>query len=232
MEQQQEFTATRGNIFQTRLNQLMNDTNTTHSALAEHLNLTRQAVSSYLDGKAFPTLEKFYKICSFFDVSSDYLLGFTNSTLKDTTLQQLTHKTGLSSNTVKVLEELWNNGIPPKDNVEFNIFTVFDFPIKSSFHPQYVIEKMLSDYYFINVFPIALLRYCEMKYTHRKELEIYGENTASISYDVKIAKFMLLEEVQRFIDDFYSILTIKLDERTKEVQKFYEKECEKHGKKD
>ena len=165
MEQQQEFTATRGNIFQTRLNQLMNDTNTTHSALAEHLNLTRQAVSSYLDGKAFPTLEKFYKICSFFDVSSDYLLGFTNSTLKDTTLQQLTDKTGLSSNTVKVLEELWNNGIPPKDNVEFNIFTVFDFPIKSSFHPQYVIEKMLSDYYFINVFPIALLRYCEMKYT-------------------------------------------------------------------
>ena len=62
MEQQQEFTAKRGNIFQTRLNQLMNDTNTTHSALAEHLNLTRQAVSSYLDGKAFPTLEKFYKI--------------------------------------------------------------------------------------------------------------------------------------------------------------------------
>lgn len=137
-----------------------------------------------------------------------------------------------NDNTVKVLEELWNNGIPPKDNVEFNIFTVFDFPIKSSFHPQYVIEKMLSDYYFIKVFPIALLRYCEMKYTHRKELEIYGENTASISYDVKIAKFMLLEEVQKFIDDFYSILTIKLDERTKEVQKFYEKECEKHGKKD
>ena len=65
MEQQQEFTAKRGNIFQTRLNQLMNDTNTTHSALAEHLNLTRQAVSSYLDGKAFPTLEKFYKICKY-----------------------------------------------------------------------------------------------------------------------------------------------------------------------
>ena len=26
--------------------------------------------------------------------------------------------------------------------------------------------------------------------------------------------------------------TRELDERTKEVQKFYEKECEKHGKKD
>lgn len=61
---------------------------------------------------------------------------------------------------------------------------------------------------------------------------LFCYSTASISYDVKIAKFMLLEEVQKFIDDFYSILTIKLDERTKEVQKFYEKECEKHGKKD
>lgn len=232
MEQQQEFTAIRGNIFQTRLNQLMDDTNTTHTALAEYLNLTRQAVSSYLDGKAFPTLEKFYKICNFFNVSSDYLLGFTNSTLKDTTLQQLTDKTGLSSNTVKVLEELWNNGIPPKENVEFNSYIALDFPVTTGFHPQYVIEKMLSNDYFIKVFPIALLRYCEMKYTHRKELEIYNENTFSASYDIKMAKFMLLEEVQKFIDDFYNSLMIILNERNAELKKQYEKERKKHAKTD
>ena len=71
-----------------------------------------------------------------------------------------------------------------------------------------------------------------MKYTHRKELEIYNENTFSASYDVKMAKFMLLEEVQKFIDDFYNSLMIILNERNEELKKQYEKERKKHAKKD
>lgn len=152
--------------------------------------------------------------------------------LKDTTLQQLTDKTGLSAKAVNVLEKLWNKGTPPEKNVQFNSFIGFDFPVVSQFHPQYVIECMLSDDYFIRVFPIALLRYCEMKYTHRNELEKYSENTDIPSYSVKLARYMLLEEVQHFIDKFYENLISVLDERNAEYKKIYEKEREQNGEKD
>ena len=45
------------------------------SELAAHIGVTRQAVSFYMNGSTVPDILAFERIASFFDVSTDYLLG-------------------------------------------------------------------------------------------------------------------------------------------------------------
>ena len=62
-------------IFAERLRLLMKQHSTKQTDLAEHLGLTRQAISKYADGSVLPNIENLQRICDFFNVSSDYLLG-------------------------------------------------------------------------------------------------------------------------------------------------------------
>lgn len=47
----------------------------TQVELAEHLNISRQQVSNYVNGKSEPLLNTLAAIATCFDVSVDYLLG-------------------------------------------------------------------------------------------------------------------------------------------------------------
>ena len=62
-------------IFATRLRGLMEKQDTTHQQLADILNVSRQAVSSYYFGKRQPNFQKLIEIAEYFNVSTDYLLG-------------------------------------------------------------------------------------------------------------------------------------------------------------
>ena len=48
----------------------------TQTKLAEILGIHKTAVSEWIKGKTFPTLEKFYKICLILDETPNYFLGF------------------------------------------------------------------------------------------------------------------------------------------------------------
>lgn len=89
------------NIFAKRLRELMADTNTTQVELANEMGVTRQAVSQYMDGSAQPNIDKFYRIAKYFNVSADYLLGFSNTTTTDTKIKSVCEYTGLNENTIK-----------------------------------------------------------------------------------------------------------------------------------
>lgn len=62
-------------VFATRLRELIESRHITITSLAEELGITRQAVSNYTYGGGQPTVDKLKKICDYFSVSADYLLG-------------------------------------------------------------------------------------------------------------------------------------------------------------
>lgn len=65
--------------FPLRLRRLLDETGTTQSALAAHLGIARQSCAAYCDGSSSPTWEGIVKIAKFFDCSTDYLLGLSDS---------------------------------------------------------------------------------------------------------------------------------------------------------
>ncbi len=96
-------------IFAKRFRKLMNDTKTKQTALAEKLEVTRQAISTYMDGSALPNVEKLKKICEYFNVSSDYLLGFSGSGSLNAEDRCFSDLTGLNAKSIEVLKSLHNS---------------------------------------------------------------------------------------------------------------------------
>lgn len=53
----------------------MHDANVSQDTLAKAIGYSQRAVSKWLNGQAVPTADAVYKCATYFDVSSDYLLG-------------------------------------------------------------------------------------------------------------------------------------------------------------
>jgi len=66
--------------------------------VAEKLGITSATVSAYELGKKYPSLDILIKICTIFDVSSDFLLGLSDS------MKLL--KSDLTDNQMKILRQL------------------------------------------------------------------------------------------------------------------------------
>ena len=64
-------------VFHTRLRELIKERGITITALAKELKISRQSVSQYINGSAYPNIERLFMIARFFDVSIDYLVGLT-----------------------------------------------------------------------------------------------------------------------------------------------------------
>lgn len=90
----------------TCLRALMNDTGHTQAELASYLGITRQSVSAYTDGSANPTPMTIVAIARFFNVSTDYLLGESNTNSRDADLQSVCQYTNLSEGAVKRILDL------------------------------------------------------------------------------------------------------------------------------
>ncbi|OXS24693.1 MAG: hypothetical protein BI182_16935 [Acetobacterium sp. MES1] len=90
-------------VFATRLRELMSGNGTTQKDLAGVTGITRQAISQYMDGSVQPNIEKLYKICDFFKVSADYLLGLSSVKSFDIEEKAIGEKTGLSESAIEKL---------------------------------------------------------------------------------------------------------------------------------
>lgn len=90
--------------FPSRLRKLMEDSHISQQRLAESLGLkNRQSVASYCNGRSTPDLENVVKIASFFNVSTDYLLGVKDD---PSPTPSAVDDLGLSPNAVKYLRTL------------------------------------------------------------------------------------------------------------------------------
>lgn len=60
-----------------RLAQLRHEHNMSQEELAVYLNISQQTISKYENGKLEPDMEAMGKLAKLFDVSVDYLMGFS-----------------------------------------------------------------------------------------------------------------------------------------------------------
>ena len=84
------------NSFATRLKSLREEKELNQGQLAKELGISRGSVSFYENGDRIPDIETFDKICSFFNVSYDYLLGksdLKNSSIEIKAIREYTHLT-------------------------------------------------------------------------------------------------------------------------------------------
>lgn len=94
--------------FSERLSVLIKESNVNQQKLAEFIGTTRQSISLYSTGKRKPDIEILNKLCDFFNVSSDYLLGRTNSKSLDIDNISINKNLGLSDKAIDVIETINN----------------------------------------------------------------------------------------------------------------------------
>lgn len=66
-------------VFSERIKDLRTEKGISQEEIALQLGITRSAYSNYEQGIREPSYDVLVKICSLFEVSSDYLLGLTDS---------------------------------------------------------------------------------------------------------------------------------------------------------
>lgn len=93
-------------IFAERLALLMKDRGVTQSVLSDAAGVTRQAISQYVTGEVQPNAEKIYKICKYFNVSADYMLGLETDDAKLT--QYLMGKINELGRKIEAIKEIAN----------------------------------------------------------------------------------------------------------------------------
>ena len=62
-----------------RIKALREDNDITQNVMAEHLNIAQNTYSQYENGKREIPINILIQICKYFKVSSDYILGLTDS---------------------------------------------------------------------------------------------------------------------------------------------------------
>lgn len=86
--------------FAQRLIDLREQKNITQQELADELGITRQSLSLYEKAERTINIELLAKIADFFNVSTDYLMGRTNTATLDESIQTACKVTGLSEKAI------------------------------------------------------------------------------------------------------------------------------------
>ena len=102
MKEKQELNGYDG-FFSTRLRKLMDEGRVRQHELAEKTETSRQAISQYMDGTSLPNSDKLYRICQYFGVSSDYMLGLSSTPSYDHDIKAVCDTIGLSEKAVNFL---------------------------------------------------------------------------------------------------------------------------------
>ena len=64
--------------FTERFNELLKNCGKTQVEVAKEINVSKQCVNDYKTGKSVPSIETLYLLCTFLEVSADYLLGLSD----------------------------------------------------------------------------------------------------------------------------------------------------------
>ena len=64
--------------FKERFNEVLKTSGKSQVDIANAIGVSKQCVSDYKSGKSVPSIETLFALCTFLDVSADYLLGINN----------------------------------------------------------------------------------------------------------------------------------------------------------
>ena len=101
-------------VFSDRLTIVREERGIKRQKAADDLGITRASLEYYEKGMRKPDTEMLLKICEYYKVSADYLLGLSNAQITATDDEQLKtvcDYTGLSEKSVKGLKDQRNNGL-------------------------------------------------------------------------------------------------------------------------
>lgn len=120
--------------FSKRLIQLREQRGITQQELADKLKITRQSLSLYEKAERTINIELLARIADFFNVSTDYLMGRTDTATMNEDIQTACKITGLSEEAINKFAKILN------DNEKYE-YTI-------------TIDDIIGDYHFQNYFII------------------------------------------------------------------------------
>lgn len=91
-----------------RINSALAFSNKKQKELAAHLGVPDNTISYFCSGKRVPNAEQIIEISKFLGISSDYLLGLTDSKTNDITVKAICEYTGLNDEAVESLVDFIN----------------------------------------------------------------------------------------------------------------------------
>lgn len=160
-------------------------------------------------------IEYLNMFADFYNVSTDYILGRTNSTSVDLTEKVIYENFGLSSKTIKNLKCLWN------EDKKYTSF-VFDY--------------MLSNIDFLKNFSQHLLKYCEYEEESFEAIRknIFKKNNDKTKQDIKkeneksdlksgMQRYLIIHEIEHFIGEFlieFPYIKLKLENENEDFKNF------------
>jgi len=186
--------------FPRRLRLLFDETRTSQAALAEHIGVSRQAISQWSNGNTTPDCYNFKKLADYFNVPLEYLYGETDSRSQENI--RLVNELGLSDEAIDTILAMRNMPhIHPNDR---------DCPTKSE-----ILSNTISNVRFwetLEYVQRAIIEYCNneqaldreagaipdvlgVEEEERKNLSIGGK--AIIDAD-KMAIFSIYQAVDEF----------------------------------
>lgn len=77
--------------------------------VAADLNISYSSISKYERGDQQPSYETLMKMADYFDVTTDYLIGYTNIRTKNIETKTIAEKTGLTLRSIDILSGYQNN---------------------------------------------------------------------------------------------------------------------------
>ncbi|MDI3537685.1 MAG: hypothetical protein PWP30_2167 [Eubacteriaceae bacterium] len=94
------------NVFKDRLKELIENSKYNQREVAEEIGISKQTISFYVNGKRLPDIDTVYKLCKFFKISSDYLLGLSDIKSMDIDIKEMSKETGLNDDSIERLKSL------------------------------------------------------------------------------------------------------------------------------
>lgn len=121
-------------ILRERLNILLVNSGKTIIGFSKFLNISRQSLGYYLNGARIPDAKTIQQICTKCDVSSDWLLGLSDTPNPSITMQALCEITGFSESALK-------NGI---DDLNFrNLMPILNCILENKDTSKYFCDALL-----------------------------------------------------------------------------------------
>ena len=167
-----------------QLRRLMSSSGHTQADLANHLGITRQSVSAYMDGSANPTPSAIVSIANFLGVSTDYLLGVSSYEKAETALLTV-EDIGLSERAATILQS-------ENNQIDRSKLIVLNYLIEN---PSF--WEKISSYFAFSTYDIARKK-------PFSRLTIDKRNM-----DARLSFADIIENLQKYKSDFFD--SIKAD---------------------